>query len=99
MWEPVFQWVAVYLLIGLIFGLSLSVHRFVMEHRPKDFDWQKEIDSIQLQALAATASIRVTLLAPNSGIHAKVCILLRMHLLRRICKLCTVGAPGVYLQL
>ena len=45
MWESVFVWVTVYLLIGLVCGLSLSAHRFVMEHRPKDFDWQTEIAS------------------------------------------------------
>ena len=45
MWEPAFFWVTVYLLIGLVCGLSLSAHRFVMEHRPKDFDWQTEIAS------------------------------------------------------
>ena len=45
MWESAFFWVTVYLLIGLVCGLSLSAHRFVMEHRPKDFDWQTEIAS------------------------------------------------------
>ena len=45
MWEYAFFWVTVYLLIGLVCGLSLSAHRFVMEHRPKDFDWQTEIAS------------------------------------------------------
>ena len=45
MWEPAFFWVTVYLFIGLVCGLSLSAHRFVMEHRPKDFDWQTEIAS------------------------------------------------------
>ena len=45
MWESVFYWVTVYLLIGMVCGLSLTVHRFVMEHRPKDFDWPREIRS------------------------------------------------------
>ena len=45
MWESVFYWVTVYLLVGLLCGILLSAHRFVMEHRPKDFDWQHEIAS------------------------------------------------------
>ena len=45
MWESVSYWVIVYLLVGLLCGILLSAHRFVMEHRPKDFDWQHEIAS------------------------------------------------------
>ncbi len=45
MWESFFYWLAVYLLVGLLCGLTLSIHRFVMEHRPQDFDWTREIKS------------------------------------------------------
>ena len=45
MWEAAFCWLVTYLSIGVLCGLSLSVHRFVMEYRTQDFDWTREIKS------------------------------------------------------